>query len=123
VGKLRPDYFASGTILVTSIDIPIMHNAYETVWVIEQIAVKYSVASDHPQVTVMKNSQVFSGAAQFLQGSGGLAQTFAGQPYLYQEVDDAVTVRVEGGTAGALVTVQAQIRVIDYNSPELEGRF
>lgn len=125
MGKLRPDYFNSATIAPaqTTVNVPILQNQYEMVWVIEQIVVKYSVATDYPQVTIVKNDQVYSGAAQFLKGSAGLAQTFAGVPYLYKEVDDEVHVRVENGTAGALVTIQVQYRVIGYDHEELEGRF
>lgn len=122
MGQLRPDYFASAKIVTTTISVPITHNNYEAVWIVEQIAVKYSVAADYPRVTVIKNGSVFSGAAQFLQGSAGLAQTFAGQPYLFVEADDAVSVFVENGTANALVSVQAQYRVIRYDDDELAGR-
>lgn len=122
MGKLRPEYFASLTLTGTTGNIPITHNGYEQVWVVEQITVKYGKPLDYPQVTIVKNGQVFSGAAQFLQGSAGLAQTFAGLPYLYMEADDSVSVRIENGTIGALVIVQAQYRIIRYDSDELEGR-
>lgn len=122
MGKLRPEYFASTTLVGTTANVPITHNGYEQVWVVEQITVKYDKPLDYPQVTIVKNNQVFSGAAQFLKGSAGLAQTFAGLPYLYMEADDAVNVRIENGTAGALVVVQAQYRVVKYDNDELDGR-
>lgn len=125
MGKLRPDWTVTGTIPIgqTSVSIPINSNLVELVWVIEQIAVRYSVNTDAPQVTIMKNGNVFAGAGQFLRGNNGLAQTFAGQPYLYMENDDDVRVNVDNGTAGALVTVQFQYRVISYDDDELAGRF
>lgn len=124
MGKLRPDYVKQGTLAVgqTSLSIPINNNLGQQVWVIEQIAVRYSVNTDAPQVTLIKNGNVFAGAAQMLRGNNGLAQTFAGQPWLYMESDDTVSVNIDNGTAGALVTVQFTYRVIGYDDDELTGR-
>lgn len=125
MGKLRTDFPFTATIQAahTSVSYQIPFNNGEQVWVIEQIAVQYSNNADSPQVTILKNNNVYSGAAQFLRGNGALAQTFSGVPYLYMENDDNVTIRVDNGTAGAVVTGQIQYRIIRYDDSELEGRF
>lgn len=125
MGKLRPDWTGTATILPaqTSCVVRFNPNIVEVVWVIEQISIRYSNPNDAPQVSIVKNGNVFSGAAQFLLGNNGLAQTFAGQPYMYVENDDAVSVNVDNGTAGAAVFVQFQYRIIGYDSDELAGRF
>lgn len=125
MGKLRTPYYNSGTIDVgkTAIDVRVVNNQIERVWVIEQLQVQYSISTDAPTVAIVLDGQVYSGPAQMLKGSSGVGQTFAGTPYLYVENDSDVIVRIQDGTAGALVTVQAQYREIGYQDEELRGRF
>ena len=125
MGKLRPNWIVTAKIAAgqTSVSIPVNHNGYEVVWVIEQLAVNYSVAGDTPTVSIMFDGSLYSGPAQMIPISSGLGQSFGGQPYLYVEADDDLEVLIQGGTAGALITVQVQYRQISYNHDELQGRF
>jgi hypothetical protein len=123
MGKLRPPYFNSATLTGTSVDIPIINNQVERIWVVEQIQVQYSINTDAPTVAIIVDGKTYSGPAQMLKGNNGVGQTFAGQPWLYIEAGDGVKVRVQDGTVGANVTVQVQYREIGYSDDELKGRF
>lgn len=125
MGKLRPNWTAQATIAnaQTSVSIPISNGGYETVWVIEQIGVSYSVNSDAPAASVYFNGQLYSGPAQFIPLGSSLGQSFGGQPYLYAESDDDLEVVITNGSAGAIVNIQVQYRVISYGHDELSGRY
>lgn len=125
MGKLRDPWVESGTIPLagTSLTLNIRQGNYEQVWVFEQIAVSYDISTDAPTVSIIKNGVIFSGAAQFLKGNPGLAQTFAGVPYLYLESGDSLQIVVQDGTAGAHIKAVCQYRVIGYDDDELAGRF
>lgn len=125
MGKLKPPYTDSVTVAPaqTTASITLQHNNYNQVWVIEQIACFYNKPVDTPQITILKNEQIYAGPAQVLPGNTGLGQTFGGLPYLYKEVDDDVKVVVSNATAGGILTIQIQYRDIGYDDPELNGRF
>lgn len=125
MGKLRPNWVVTGQIATgqTSVSIPITNNGYETVWVIEQIAISYSKVGDTPTVSILLDGNLYAGPAQMIPISTGLGQTFGGQPYLYLESDDNLQIQIQGGTAGASVLVQVQYRQISYGHDELQGRY
>lgn len=132
MGKLREPVTLSGVIPIgqSAFGLAIVMNSYETVWVIEQIAVGYDRQVDTPQVSILRNGVVFSGAAQMLPGAiqglavnPGLAQTFAGVPYMYMEADTTIIIQITNGTAGATVSALVQFREISYADDELVGRF
>lgn len=107
----------------TSVTIPVIHGQYERVWVIEQIGVSYSVATDAPICSVIYDNELYSGPGQMVPQQTGLGISFGGHPYLYIESSDSVAVQVQNGSAGALVKVQVQYRDISYSDSELQGRF
>lgn len=127
VGRLREPYTTFGTVAADgTISIPIVHNGYERVWEIQQITVNYGSPGDSPTCQITLNNEVYSGGAVMLPsqgkgGAGGLAQTFAGLPYLYMEARDKVSVDIGNGSAGTIVTVRVQYRVITYDDDALQG--
>lgn len=123
--RLRAPWIISGTIATgqTSISLTINNNNYERVMVIEQIGVNYSISGDSPQATVFVDGNLYAGPAQLIPINPGLGQSFGGQPYLYAEAYNNVTVEITNGSQGALVTLKIQHREIGYNDSELEGRF
>lgn len=125
MGKLHDPWIVNGIIqpAQTSITLSIRQGNYEQVWAFEQIAVSYSVGTDAPTVSIIKNGVIYAGAAQFLKGFPGLGQTFGGLPYLYLEASDELDIVVQNGTAGAQVKAICQYRIIDYSDDELSGRF
>ncbi|HEY6019823.1 MAG TPA: hypothetical protein VIY48_07930 [Candidatus Paceibacterota bacterium] len=125
MSRLHDPWIVNGTIAPaqTSITLQIRQGNYEQVWVFEQIAVSYSISTDAPTVSILKNGILYSGAAQFLKGNPGLGQTFAGEPYLYLESSDEIDIVIQNGTAGAQVKAQCQYRIIGYDDDELKGRF
>lgn len=125
MGRLRPNWTVQAVIPAaqTSVGVSIAHNGYETLWVVEQIAVSYNKAGDTPTVSLQLDGNLYAGPAQMIPISSGLGQTFGGQPYLYLESDDNLQVLIQGGTAGAGITVQVQYRQISYGHDELQGRF
>lgn len=126
-GRLRDPYTNIGTVDANgNCSVPIVHNAYERVWEIQQITVLYGVQGDSPTCQVSLNGEVYSGGAVMLpslgKGSaGGLAQTFAGLPYLYMESQDTVTVDISNGSQGTQVTIRVQYRAITYDDDALQG--
>lgn len=125
MSKLRPNYIISGVIATgqTTITLPLNHSDYENVWVIEQLGIFYNKTTDAPSVSLIYNGDSISGPAQMIPaGAGGVGQSFGGDPYIYAEASDDVHIFVANGSAGALVTVQMQYRIIPYSSDELAGR-
>lgn len=125
MSKLHDPWIVNGTIqpAQTAITLKVAQGNYEQVWVFEQIAVSYSVSTDSPTVSILKNNVLYAGAAQFLKGNPGLGQTFGGVPYVYLESSDELEIVVQNGTAGAQVKAICQYRIINYDDPELAGRF
>lgn len=125
MSKLHDPWIVNGQIpaLQTSITLNVTQGNYEQVWVFEQISVSYSIGTDSPTVSILKNGILFSGAAQFLRGNPGLGQTFGGVPYVYLESSDTLSIVVENGTAGAQVKAICQYRILNYDDDELAGRF
>lgn len=125
MSKLHDPWIVDGIIqpATTAITLAIRQGNYEQVWAFEQISVSYSISTDAPTVSILKNGVLYSGAAQFLKGNPGLGQTFGGVPYLYLEASDELDIVVQNGTAGAQVKAICQYRIINYDDPELAGRF
>lgn len=128
-GRLRDPYVNVGTVDVNgNCVVPIVHNATERVWEIQQITVNYSSPGDLPTLQITVNGEVYSGGAVMLpsqgkNGQGGLGQTFGGLPYLYMENHDRVQVEVGNGSLGTTVTVHVQFREITYDDDALTGYY
>jgi hypothetical protein len=123
VSTFRDPYVNSVTLSGTIGQVKINLTNNRFVWVIEQINAFYNKTSDSPQCAVIRNGVVYSGPAPMSPSINGLGQTFAGLPYLYMQNRDDVEVFISGGSAGGLLTIQAQFREIETNDPELRGRF
>jgi hypothetical protein len=123
VPTFRDPYVNSVVLSATTGQVKINLTNNRFVWVIEQINAFYSKTSDSPQCSVIRNGIVYSGPAPMSPSINGLGQTFAGLPYLYMQNRDDVEVFISGGSAGGLLTVQAQFREIETDDPELRGRF
>lgn len=120
-----PDYLSSsvdGTMTSTTIKVPIAQTASNFCWEMEQITINYSVATDNPLITILKNGFPYAPTAITVPGPNGRSATFAGLPYLYIKAKDKVEIYVTAGSIGAVVTVFGQYREFLETDPQMYGR-